>query len=125
MVQDETSSSLRNGLLISTCIIRTAYSTVRIDNAPGFLHLKEDPTLKKHGISLEFGRIKNKNANSVIDKGIQELEHEILNVDTSGGPLINVQLQFVVETLTTRIRNRGLSAREILYQCDQHTTKQL
>ena len=122
-MQDETSSSLRNGLLISTCNIRTASSTVRVDNAPGYLHLKEDPTLKKHGVSLDFKRIKNKNANSVIDKGIQELEHEILNVDPSGGPLTNVQLQFVVETLNTRIRNRGLSAREILYQRYQHTNK--
>ena len=125
IVQGETSSSLRNGLLISTCNIRTAYSTVRVDNAPGFLHLKEDPTLKKHGISLEFGRIKNKNANSVIEKGIQELEHEILNVNPSRGLLTNVQLLFVVETLNARIRKRGLSAREIFYQRDQHANKQL
>ena len=125
IVPNETSDSLRNGLLISTCNIRATSSTVHVDNAPGFTPLKDDPTLKKHGITLDFGRVKNKNSNAVIDKGIQELEHEIVNVDPSGGPLSDVQLQLIMETLNSRIRNRGLSAREILYQRDQLTSNQL
>ena len=55
VVQDKASSSVRYGLLISSssCSIRTASCTVRVDNAPGFSHLKEDPTFKKHGNSLD------------------------------------------------------------------------
>ena len=49
----------------------------------------------------------------------------MLNVDPSGGPISEVQLHLVVETLNTHIRNRGLSSREILFQRDQHTNNQL
>ena len=83
-------------------------------------HLLDDPILTKHGIKIDFGRVKNKNANAVINKGIQELEREMLKVDPNGGPLTAVQLQLAVETLNTRIRNRGLSAKEILFQRNQY-----
>ena len=125
IVPDETAESLRNGLIIGTCNIRASSSAIYVDSAPGFKTLKDDTLLKKHGISVEFGRVKNKNAVSVADKSIQELEREMLNVDPSGGPLSEVQLQLVIEVLNTRIRNRGLSAREILFQRDQHTNDQL
>ena len=85
--------------------------------------LQGDALLRKYGISLDYNRSKNKNSNSIIDKGIQELEHKMINIDPSGGPLTEVPL--VVEVLNTRIRNRGLSAREILFQRDQNTNSQL
>ena len=125
IVPDETAESLRNGLVINTCNIRASSSAVYVDTAPGFQSLKDDALLKRYGITIEYGRVKNKNAVAVADKGIQELEREMLNVDPSGGPLSEVQLQLVVETLNTRIRNRGLSSREILFQRDQHTNNQL
>ena len=125
IIPNESAESLRNGLIISTCNIRANSSSVHVDNAPGFLPLKDDALLKKYGITLDYSRSKNKNSNSVIDKGIQELEHEMINVDPSGGPLTEVQLHLVVELLNTRIRNRGLSSREILFQRDQHTNSQL
>ena len=125
IIPDETSESLRNGLVINTCNIRASSSAVYVDTAPGFRSLKDDALLKKYGMTIELGREKNKNAISVADKGIQELEREMLNIDPSGGPLSEVQLQLVVETLNTRIRNRGLSSREILFQRDQHTNNQL
>ena len=124
-VPDETTGSLRNGLVVNTCNIRASSSVIYVDTAPGFRSLKDDPVLAKHGISIELGREKNKNAISVADKGIQELEKEMLNIDPSGGPLSQLQLQLVIETLNTRIRNRGLSSREIMFQRDQHTNQQL
>ena len=59
------------------------------------LLLKDEATLTKRGITCDFGYIKNKNANSVIDKGIQEFAHELYKVDSSGGPIIILQLQMV------------------------------
>ena len=125
ILTDETGNSLRNGLLITLSNIRAPTCSTQVDNAPGFTSLLDDPILTKHGIMMDFGRVKNKNANAVIDKGIQELEREMLQVDPNGGPLTAVQLQLVVETLNTRIRNRGLSAKEILYQRNQYTNDQI
>ena len=125
ILTDETGNSLRNGLLITLSNIRAPTCSTQVDNAPGFTSLLDDPILTKHGIMMDFGRVKNKNANAVIDKGIQELEREMIQVDPNGGPLTAVQLQLVVETLNTRIRNRGLSAKEILFQRNQYTNDQI
>ena len=125
IIPSEKADSLRNGLLLTTSNVRCTLSRIHVDNAPGFLPLENDPLLRQHGISLDYSRVKNKDSNSLIDKGIQELEREILNVNPSGGPLGNVQLQLVLETLNTRIRNRGLSSREILFQRDQITNDAL
>ena len=59
-----------------TSLLRNNPSIIHVDNAPGFLSLKQDKSLKHTGITLEYGRIKNVNKNSVIDKAIQELELE-------------------------------------------------
>ena len=56
---------------------------------------------------------------------MQELETELLKHDPSGAPVSPLQLQLVVETLNTCIRNRGLSAKEILLQRDQQTSEQV
>ena len=47
--------------------------SIRVDNAPGFLALKHNKLLSSLGITLDFGRIKNKNHNPVADKIIQKL----------------------------------------------------
>ena len=122
---DETADSLRSGLLLTSCNIRSSTCTIHVDNAPGFQPLQNDATLQKRGMSLDYSRSKNKNSNSVIDKGIQELEQELLKIDPTGNSVTDVQLQLSVEILNSRIRNRGLSAREILFQRDQHTNNQL
>ena len=70
------------------------------------------------GIHLDFGRIKNKDSNSVVDKAIQELETEFLKHGTPD-VLTPLQLQLAVDTLNSRIRNRNLSAKEIILKRDQ------
>ena len=87
--------------------------------------MKNDETLQKKSIQLDFGHVKNPNKNAVIDKGIQELELELLKADPSGSPVTTTFLQEVVNTLNHRIRNRGFSAHELLFQRDQHTGHQL
>ena len=72
LVPDESAMSLRSGLLSTTALLRQATCSVRVDGATGFAALKNDSTLKEHGISLDYGRLKNPNKNPVIDKGIQE-----------------------------------------------------
>ena len=61
-------SALRN------CIVRLCVefrsldgppAVIRVDPAPGFIALVDDPTLQRLGICLEVGRIKNTNKNPV------------------------------------------------------------
>ena len=124
-IPDETANTLHSALLINTSLLRNAYSMVHVDSAPGFIALKDDHTFKLKGIELEYGRVKNLNKNSVADKAIQELELEILKIDPSGSAITPTQLQEAVNVLNTRIRNRSLSAREIIFQRDQNKGEQL
>ena len=125
IIPDETANSLRSGLLISTNLLRRDQCVIRIDNAPGFLPLKNDLQLKKHGIHLDLGRKKNQNKNPVADKAIQELEKEILRHDPSGAIVSDLTLQLITGQLNCMIRDRGLSAKEVILQREQVTGKQL
>ena len=114
-------TTLRDYLIINTAPIRNNNSTIRIDNAPGFTALKDDKILQSHGIYLDFGDIKNINKNPVVKKGIQEIEAELLRRDPSGNSVTPVELSVVIESLNPCLRNRGLSAKEILLQRDKNT----
>ncbi len=98
---------------------------IRVDTAPGFVSLKNNSELSAHGITLDYGRIKNINKNPVAERCNQELELELLHIDPSGAPVSAVVLQDAVHNLNLRVRNRGLSAREILFCRDQVTSARL
>ena len=125
IIDDETANTLRSALLANTSIIRNSSCVIRIDAATGFQALRNDLQLKQFNIELDFRYIKNKNSNCVVDKAIQELENELLKIDNIHGPVSDVQLQLALSVLNSRIRNRGFSAREILFQRDQVTNEQI
>ena len=125
IIEGEDADLLRSALICSTTNIRAPQCTIRIDNAPGFSPLKEDEQLIERGITLEFGRVKNPNKNPVAEKCNQELEAELLRLDPSGNPVSNVMLQDAVHLLNTRVRNRNLSAKELLFCRDQITLQPL
>ena len=128
IMSDEQHGSLRSNLIVMISALRPnpqSKAAVRVDNAPGFLPLKRDSSLTNHNIYLDFGRTHNKNKNPTIEKGIQELGSEILRTLPEGGPLSSEQLAIIVNQLNSRIRNRGLSAWEILVQRNQFTGEQI
>ena len=128
LIPDETASTLKNSLIAAVSIIRPNPQTnviVRTDNAPGFKSLCGDTDLKQLHMTIDFGRILNKNKNPVVDKCISELITELLKVCPDGGKITPVTLSFAINTLNSRIRNRGLSAWEILFQRDQYTLEPL
>ena len=51
---------------------------LRVDPAPGFRALIDDPMLRKYRIQVEVGWIKNPNHKPVAEKAIQELESELV-----------------------------------------------
>ena len=121
ILSDEKADTLRDALLQETTMLRSLHCSIRVDNAPGFVSLKNDKTLLHNGIHLDFGRVKNPNKNPVAEKCNQEFEDELLRLDPSGKPIDKSTLSKVLQTLNCRIRNRGLSAREILFCRDQVT----
>ena len=81
-----------------------------MDNAPGFRALMGDRVLASHI-----------NKNPFAEKCNQELELELLKVDPTSSPVAQLTLQKAIGSLNSRIRNRGLSAKEIVLCRDQVT----
>ena len=128
IINDESHTSLRDGIIEHILPLHPLggpSATVRTDNAPGFQRLEQDPILTKHNISIELGRIKNKNKNAIADRAVQELEEEIAKVDPCHGPINNTTLIIAISNLNSKLRSRGLSSREMLFQRDQFSHHQI
>lgn len=65
------------------------------------------------------------NKNPVAERAIQELEVEILRFDPDNKVVSHLSLALITARLNTRIRNRGLSAREMWSQRDQFLNTQI
>ena len=116
IIQDEKGTTLRDALGRLCSELHSSEglpAIVRVDPAPGFIALRDDPTLKRLGISIEIGRIKNINKNPVAEKAIAELEDEILCQAPNGGPISSLTLAIATSRLNSRLRRDGLSAREL------------
>ena len=98
---------------------------VRIDGSSGLTSLTTDELLRLHRIFLEIGHIKNKNKNPVAEKAVQELEHELIRLDPSGGTITGLTLCIATAHLNKRIRGCGVSAWEIWTQRDMFTNEQI
>ena len=98
--------------------------TVRVDGAPSFLLLVDDTELRANKLHLELGRTKNRHKNPVAEKATQELEFELKREYPDGRKITSPGLAIVTARLNMRIRNRGLSAKEIVFQRDGYTGDQ-
>jgi hypothetical protein len=128
IIETEKKDSLRDALVRMCLELRPLdgpFAVIRTDAAPGFVALVENVVLAKHRLCIEVGRIKNLNKNPIAERAVQEVESEILHQDPTGGAITAVQLSTTIARLNSRIRNRGLSAREIWTQRDQFTLEQL
>ena len=128
IIADEKRDTLRTALLTLCSELRClgdAGITIRVDGAPGFTSLSNDTIFQKHGIKLEIGNVKNLNKNPVAEKAIQELGLELLHLIPEGGPISELNLALSTANMNARIRQHGLSARELWTQRDQLTGEQL
>ena len=128
LITSEKQDDLREALIHLTmdlCCLDGPMAVVRTDPAPGFKALVDDNSLLNHRIRLEIGRTKNINKNPVGEKAVQELQAEILRITETGGPISPATLNEAVSSLNSRLRTDGLSAREIIFQRDQYTNKQI
>ena len=127
-IEDERHATLRDALL-SLCIelrpLDGPPAVIRTDPSPGFQALVTDELLRQHRLSIEIGRVKNVNKNLVAEKAVRELEDELLRQEPMGGAVSSLTLALATSCLNSRIRSRGLSAREMWYQRDQFTNSQI
>ncbi|VDI14922.1 Hypothetical predicted protein [Mytilus galloprovincialis] len=127
-IKDEKLGSLRDGLihlLIPLKPLNGPSVVVRVDPAPGFCPLCDDSYLKQLNISIEIGRVKTQNKNPVANKAIAELEDELLRKERSHSHLSENTLVIATTRLNSRLRQRGLSSRELWTQRSQFTHEQL
>ncbi len=128
ILENECRDTLRDALICLCIHLRPLdgpLAVVRTDPAPGFKALTEDQLLKQHRISIELGRAKHCNKNPVAEKAVQEVISELLRHDPLGGPVSQVTLAAATANLNSRIRSRGLSAREMWTQRDQFSNQQM
>ena len=126
LIDNEQKVTIREAIIECTADIKSSgVASVRVDPASGMQALQNDPILQKHGLIVEVGRCKNKNKNPVAERAIQELEIELRKCYPNGNQLSPSELAVVVATLNSRIRNRGLSSKEIITQRDSITGEQL
>ncbi|KAL9982784.1 hypothetical protein ACROYT_G004889 [Oculina patagonica] len=116
LIKSEKQEDLRNAIIVLCSQLRSLQdgsTTVRVDPAPGFCALANDPILLSQGISLEIGRVKNPNKNTVAERAIEELSLELFNLSPEGGPVSDVTLALATANTNSRIRRDGLWAREV------------
>ena len=128
LICNEKHDSIREAIIDTVTKIRPSNETsitIRVDTASGIKILKDDKILETLNISIDLGRVKNKNKNPVAEKCCRELGQELLRVDPNGGPITSSVLAIATANLNSRLRGRGISAWEILHQRDQFTGEEL
>ena len=128
LLPNERHETLRD-TLISLCINCDHWAVrlllYQLTPASCFIALDNDSVLHDHRIVLEIGRVKNRNKKPVVKRAVQELGLELLRQDPHGGPVFPAALSVATATLNSRIRSRGLSAREMWTQRDQFSNIQI
>ena len=125
IIANEQKESIRNSILECTAELKAPNGvSIRVDGASAMQSLRNDPILQANGIVIEVGELKNINKNPIAEKAIGELEREIRKAQPEGGPISSHLLALTVAVLNRRIRNRGLSSKEIITQRDDLTGEQ-
>ena len=128
LIENEQRETLRAGLIrlsLEMHPIAGPCAVVRVDPAPGFTSLYNDEELRRLGIALEIGHVKNPNKNPVAEKCIAELGDELLRICPNGTSVTPLSLAIATANLNTRIRSTVLSSLEMWLQRDQFTNSQL
>ena len=127
LIKDETADSLRTALIAQILeFIPSSGASVQVDCAPAFQSLKmesdaEGSIWKKLGIKMDLGRTLNKNKNPIAENAIKEFHKEKLRLNPRGGSVTELELALITKNINSRIRDRGFSAKEIVFQREQIT----
>lgn len=119
IIKTEQSTCLLNGLIQATAHIRSPNEiNIRTDSAPGFKGLQNNEQLKKLKINLETTDHSNNNAIATVDCAIKEFEEELIKLAPHATTLNEATIQLVINSMNSKIRNRGLTPYEIMFSRD-------
>ena len=131
IIPDETANSIREALLAG-CIelIPESGGCVRVDPGSSLQTLareaslqNEDSIFTRFNISIDLGRTHNPNKNPVAENAVKEFLKERLRLNPMGGPITETERILITKLMNTRIRDRGVAAKEILLRRDLVTNK--
>ena len=129
LIPSEQSQDLKNGLIYLTQAIRSpGWITVVVDNAKEFESLvkSNDKDLLDLKIELQLTDTFNKNANSVVDRGCQELEEELRKLCPEAETLLAATLSKAIVAVDQKLRRKGMfSAYEMHTARDLNTGENL
>ena len=119
LIPDQTSNTLRSSLIrLISPLVSEQGTMVRTDGAQAFARLADearDPSdvLHRAGISIDIGRVTNKNKNAQAEVAIKILEKEILRYDPALNQLSSNDLVLITKIANSRPNKSGLSPREL------------
>ena len=126
VIHSEDQDNLRDAIIAVTAeLIPHDGLTLQVDNASALQALQGDAELARHGIAIDLGREKNKNSNPIAEKCVREYREEKKRIKPHGGQVTAAELAIIIASLNRRVRNRKLSAREIVTRRDQISNKSL
>ena len=116
LVHDEKHDTLRDALtqlIVGLHPLDGPQAIIRVDPSPGFQSMANNDSLSHLNVTIEVGRIKNKNKNQVAEKAVRELKEELIRQEPGGRPVRAVGLALATARLNSRLRLLGLSSREL------------
>ena len=126
LLKTEQADCLLKGIISCISAIRShGQVLVRTDSATGFQALCNNPSLMKLNIKLETTDPANKNSVASVDNAIKELEQELCKLSPHDPTCNETVLSLALESMNSKIRNRGLSAKEIIFSRDNYTNKNI
>ncbi|CAH3035332.1 unnamed protein product, partial [Porites lobata] len=87
--------------------------------------MANNDSLNYLNVTIDVGRVKNKNKNPIAEKAVRELEEELIRQEPGSRPVSAVGLALATARLNSRLRLPGLSSRELWTQRNQFTHEQL
>ena len=128
LVHDEKHNTLSDALTQLTVDLHPLdgpRAIIRVDPSPRFQSMANNDSLNHLNVTIDVGRVKNKNKNPVAEKAVRELEEELIRQEPGGRPVSAVGLALATARLNSRLRLPGLSSRELWTQRNQFTHEQL
>ena len=131
VLENDTADDILKAIITTIADQIPEYGTiVRTDNASTFQKLNYSSNdveswLSKFNIRLKLGETFNKNHNPIAENLIKEAHKEINRAGYTDVQLNEMQLALIVKNINSRIRNRGLSAKEMCFMRDQMTNRNI
>jgi len=128
LISSETTKDIKTGtigLLGDSTPLAGPPAVLRTDAGSGFVSLANDCDLREINLVIDIGERKNVNKNPVGERAVQELHSELSKKDPHRNPITSTTLALATRSLNSKIRSRGLSAREMWLQRDQFDFSQI